>query len=144
MTTHQIEEADRLVDRVGIIDHGKLIALDTPEKLKKSVQSLRALEIRLLDDADLQRWIPLISKVEGVDQVVLAEGKLRVLSKALHDTIPVVVDAISKQGGKIENISVLQPTLEDAFISLTGKSIREDALSKEDSLHTRLSRSGLR
>jgi ABC-2 type transport system ATP-binding protein len=144
LTTHQIDEADRLVDRVGIIDHGKLIALDTPEQLKENVQGLNALEIRLLNDADLQRWVPLLSKVEGVDQVVLAEGKLRVLSKALPETIPMVVGAISKQGGKIENISVLQPTLEDAFISLTGKSIREEGLSKEDSLHTRLSRSGLR
>jgi ABC-2 type transport system ATP-binding protein len=129
---------------VGIIDHGKLIALDTPEQLKNNVQGVRALEIRLLNDADLQRWVPLISKVEGVDQVVLAEGRLRILSKALPGMIPAVVELIAKQGGRIENISVLQPSLEDAFISLTGKSIREEGLSKEDSLHNRLSRSGLR
>ena len=144
LTTHQIDEADRLVDRVGIIDHGKLITLDTPEQLKNNVQGVRALEIRLLNDADLQRWVPLISKVEGVDQVVLAEGRLRILSKALSGMIPAVVELIAKQGGQIENISVLQPSLEDAFISLTGKSIREESLSKEDSLHNRLSRSGLR
>ena len=144
LTTHQIDEADRLVDRVGIIDRGKLIALDTPEQLKENVQGLRALEIRLLKDVDLPRWIPLISKIEGVDQVVVATGKLRVLSKTLPDTIPTVVDLISQKGGKIEDISVLQPSLEDAFISLTGKTIREEALSKEDSLHNRLSRSGLR
>jgi ABC-2 type transport system ATP-binding protein len=144
LTTHQIDEADRLVDRVGIIDNGKLIALDTPEQLKENVQGLRALEIRLLKDVHLPRWIPLISKIEGVDQVVVTGGKLRVLSKALPEMIPTVVDLISQKRGKIEDISVLQPSLEDAFISLTGKNIREEALSKEDSLHTKLSRSGLR
>jgi len=58
--------------------------------------------------------------------------------------IPTVVNLVDKHGGKIENISVAQPTLEDAFISLTGKSIREEALSKEDHIRRRLARSGLR
>jgi ABC-2 type transport system ATP-binding protein len=144
LTTHQIDEADRLVDRVGIIDRGKLIALDTPEQLKNNIQSMRALEIRILNEVDQQRWIPLISKTEGVDKVVLAEGKIRILSKDLPQTIPTIVSLVAKQGGKIENISVAQPTLEDAFINLTGKSIREEPLSKEDSLQRRLVRSGLR
>jgi ABC-2 type transport system ATP-binding protein len=144
LTTHQIDEADRLVDRVGIIDHGKLIALDTPEQLKNNVQGLRALEIKLLRDMDLPRWVPLISKVESVDQVVVTGGKLCVLSKALPDTIPAVVSLISQRGGRIEDVSVLQPSLEDAFISFTGKTIRDEALSKEESVQTRLRRSGLR
>jgi ABC-2 type transport system ATP-binding protein len=144
LTTHQIDEADRLVDRVGIIDHGKLIALDTPEQLKNNVQSMHALEIKMLNEVDQQRWIPLISKAEGVDKVVLVEGKIRILSKALPQTIPTVVNIVAKHGGKIENISVAQPTLEDAFINLTGKTIREEHLSKEDSLQRRLVRSGLR
>ncbi len=144
LTTHQIDEADRLVDRVGIIDHGKLIALDTPEQLKNSVQSMRALEIKILNDVDQQQWVPIISKAEGVDKVVLAEGKIRILSKELSQAIPTVVNLVAKHGGKIENISVAQPTLEDAFINLTGKSIREEPLSKEDSLQRRLVRSGLR
>ena len=144
LTTHQIDEADRLVDRVGIIDHGKLIALDTPEQLKYNVQSMHALEITMLNDVDQQRWIPLMSKTEGVDKVVLVEGKIRILSRDLPQTIPTIVNLVAKQGGKIENISVAQPTLEDAFINLTGKSIREEHLSKEDSLQRRLTRSGLR
>jgi len=144
LTTHQIDEADRLVDRVGIIDHGKLITLDTPEQLKNHVQSMRALEIRILNEVNQQRWIPLISKAEGVDKVVLTEGKIRILSKDLPQTIPTIVNLVTEQGGKIENISVAQPTLEDAFINLTGKTIREEPLSKEDSLQRRLTRSGLR
>jgi ABC-2 type transport system ATP-binding protein len=144
LTTHQIEEADRLCQRVGIIDRGSLIALNTPEELKNSTEGVRALEIKVLNGVDQQRWVPIISKAEGIENVFLAEGKIRVLSKDLPQAIPTVVNLVNKHGGKIENISVAQPTLEDAFISLTGKSIREEPMSKEDYLKRRLARSGLR
>jgi ABC-2 type transport system ATP-binding protein len=143
LTTHQIDEADKLVQRVGIIDHGRLIALNTPEQLKNSTQGMQTLEIKILNEADPQRWIPIIQKAEGVDKAFSAEGKIRVLSKDLAQIIPKVVNLVDKNGGKIENISVTQPTLEDAFINLTGKSIREEH-SKEDYLKTRMSRTGLR
>lgn len=144
LTTHQIDEADRLCQRVGIIDRGRLIALNTPEELKNSVKGIYSLEIKVLNGVDQQRWLPLISETEGVDNVFLAEGRIRVLSKDLPQVIPRVVNLIDKHGGKIENISVTQPTLEDAFIGLTGKSIREEPMSKEDYLRRRLSRSGMR
>lgn len=144
LTTHQIDEADRLAHRVGIIDHGHLIALDAPEQLKNSTEGMRALEIKILDGVDQQKWIPIIKEAEGVDRVFQAEGKIRILSKDLSQLIPTVVNLIDKQGGKIENISVAQPTLEDAFINLTGKSIREEPLSKEEDVRRRISRSGLR
>jgi len=144
LTTHQIDEADRLAQRVGIIDRGRLIALNTPEQIKNSTEGMRALEIKILNGVDQQRWIPIISKAEGVDNVFLAEGRIRILSKDLSQMIPTVVNLVGKHGGKIENISVAQPTLEDAFISLTGKSIREEPMSKEEYLKRRLARSGLR
>jgi len=144
LTTHQIEEADRLCQRVGIIDRGHLIALNTPEELKNNTEGMRALEIKVLNGVDQQRWLPIISEAEGIDKVFLAEGKIRVLSKDLAHAIPTVVNLIDKQGGKIESISVAQPTLEDAFINLTGKTIREEPMSKEDYLKRRLSRSGMR
>ena len=143
LTTHQIDEADKLVQRVGIIDNGRLIALNTPEQLKNSTQGMHALEIKILNEANQQQWVPIIQKTEGVDKVFLAEGKIRILSKDLTQIIPKVVNLVDKQGGKIENISVTQPTLEDAFINLTGKSIREEH-SKEDYLKTRMSRTGMR
>ena len=144
LTTHQIDEADRLCQRVGIIDHGHLIALSTPEELKNSTKSQRALEIKVQNGVDQEKWLPILKEAEGVDHVFFAEGKIRVLSKDLPEAIPIVVNLLSKNGGKIENISVAQPTLEDAFISITGKSIREEPLSKEDDVKRRLSRSGLR
>jgi len=144
LTTHQIEEADKLVHRVGIIDQGKLIALDTPEQLKESTQGTRALEIKILNGVDQQKWFPILREAQGVDNAFLAEGKIRILSKDLPQTIPTVVNLVDKHGGRIENISVTQPTLEDAFINLTGKSIREEPMSKEDYLKRRLSRSGMR
>jgi len=144
LTTHQIDEADRLCQRVGIIDRGHLIALNTPEELKNSTEGMRALEIKVLNGVDMQRWLPIIGEAEDVDNVFLAEGKIRVLSKDLPHLIPTIVNLVDKHGGKIENISVAQPTLEDAFINLTGKSIREEPMSKEDYLKRRLSRSGMR
>jgi len=144
LTTHQIDEADKLCQRVGIIDRGHLIALNTPEELKNSIKGIHALEIKVLDGIDQQRWLPIISEAKGIERVFLAEGRIRVLSKDLPQVIPVVVNLIDKHGGKIENISVAQPTLEDAFINLTGKSIREEPVSKEDYLRRRLSRSGMR
>ncbi len=143
LTTHQIDEADRLVQRVGIIDHGQVIALNTPEQLKNGVQGMRALEIKLLHEENPQRWIPIVQKTEQVTNVFLSEGKIRVLSKDLSQIIPEVVSLVDKNSGKIENISVTQPTLEDAFINLTGKSIREEH-SKEDYVKTQMSKSGLR
>jgi len=144
LTTHQIDEADRLAHRVGIIDHGHLITLNTPEQLKNTTEGMRALEIKILNGVDQQRWIPMIKEAEGVDKVFLAEGKIRILSKDLSQIIPAVVNLVDKNGGKIENISVAQPTLEDAFINLTGKSIREEPLSKEEDVRRRMARSGLR
>ncbi len=144
LTTHQIDEADRLCQRVGIIDQGHIIALKTPEELKKSTEGQRALEIKVMNAIDQQRWLPILSKAEGVDHILLAEGKIRVLSKDLPELIPTVVNLVTKNGGKIENISVAQPTLEDAFINLTGRTIREEPVSKEDYVKRRLARSGLR
>jgi len=144
LTTHQIDEADRLAQRVGIIDRGSLIALNTPEKIKNRTEGMRALEIKILNGVDQQRWIPIIKEAEGVDKAFPAEGKIRILSKDLSQIIPTVVNLVDKHGGKIENISVAQPTLEDAFIHLTGKSIREEPMSKEGDVRRRLARSGLR
>lgn len=144
ITTHQIDEADRLANRVGIIDHGQLIALGSPEALKSKVEGTRALELKVQDGVDQQHWIPILKEAEGVDKVFLAEGKIRILSKDLSQIIPPVINLVTKNGGKIEDISVAEPSLEDAFISLTGKTIREEALSKEYSVRRRLSRAGMR
>ena len=144
LTTHQIDEADRLAQRVGIIDRGHLIALNTPEQIKNSTEGMHALEIKILNEVDQQRWISIISGIEGVDNVFLAEGKIRILSKDLSQIIPAVVNLVDKHGGRIESISVAQPTLEDAYINLTGKSIREEPKSREEYVQRRLARSGLR
>jgi len=144
LTTHQIDEADRLAQRVGIIDCGHLIALNTPEQIKNSAEGMHALEIKILNEVDQQRWISIISGIEGVDNVFLAEGKIRILSKDLSQIIPAVVNLVDKHGGRIESISVAQPTLEDAYINLTGKSIREEPKSREEYVQRRLARSGLR
>ncbi len=141
LTTHQIDEADRLCNRVGIIDLGRLVALNTPEELKDSTKGVRALEIRVYG-WDQQHWVSLFRQTEGVDNAVLAEGKIRILSQNLSGIIPLVVNLVEEHKGRIESISISQPSLEDAFISLTGKTIREELPSKTDYMRTRMTKSG--
>jgi len=126
LTTHQIEEADRLCQRVGIIDYGNLIALSTPDELKKATEGTRALEIEVKVNPDQRDWLSILREVEGVDNAVYIGGSIRVFSKNLPEIIPTVVNLVDKHRGKIENITILQPSLEDAFINLTGRSIRQE------------------
>lgn len=126
LTTHQIEEADRLCQRVAIIDHGNLTVLGTPEELKKTVEGTRALEIQVKTSSDLRDWPSILRKAEGVDNVLYVGGSMRIVSKDLSAIIPTVVNLVEKYGGKIENINIFQPSLEDAFINLTGRSIRQE------------------
>jgi ABC-2 type transport system ATP-binding protein len=132
LTTHQIEEADRLCQRVGIIDHGHLIALNTPGEIKKSTGGSRVLEMKIAGNPLSGNWIAILRETEEVDEAVMSGGKIRILSKNLSKAIPRVVDAVEKHDGRIEDITILQPSLEDAFISLTGKSIREELASPSE------------
>jgi len=145
LTTHQIEEADRLCQRIGIIDYGHLIALNTPEALKRETAGTQALEIKLSANPDQRDWPSILRGIEGIDSVAYVGGSMRVFSKDLSETIPKVVNLVDKNNGKIENITISQPTLEDAFINLTGRSIRKESDSSiEHSSWKRLERRKLR
>ncbi len=127
LTTHYMEEADLLSDRIGIIDQGHIIALDTPAHLKKAVQQVDVvhLEVEGFDPALLDT----LSALPAVAHVISHPGE-PTWALALHTadsraTLPAAIDAIGGRGGRIRNMQVAQPTLEDVFISLTGKQLRE-------------------
>jgi len=124
LTTHYMEEADELCDRLAIIDHGKLLALDTPERLKRSVGIDAMITVSATGDLDrlagvLRDAIAAATKVEAV------EGVVRVWVQQLRGVLPAIVDAAEKQGFAVTDLSSTEPTLETVFINLTGKDLRE-------------------
>ena len=129
LTTHYMEEADQLSDRVGIIDQGRIIALDTPASLKKSIQQLDVMQLEVANfDPTLTEPLETLPSVQHVVARPDAEGETYAV--ALHATdgralLPQVIDLVGARGGRITNLHIAQPTLEDVFISLTGKQLRE-------------------
>lgn len=129
LTTHYMEEADQLSDRIGIIDHGKIIALDTPENLKRSLNKTNVATL------ELNNWNNTISKkVENIPDIENINSKfneyIQKWEVKVHitngaDTISALISNITSLGVKITNFRIEEPTLEDVFINLTGKSLRE-------------------
>ncbi len=121
LTTHYMEEADYLCNRVGIIDNGKIIALDKPSKLKSRLKGdIVTLEVdNPLKFAEMFRENRLVKKVELVDNSL----RLSVTNGA--KSAPKLMDFVRKQKGKVKAIEIRQPTLEDVFITHTGRKIRE-------------------
>lgn len=121
MTTHYMDEADRLCDRLAIIDRGKLLALDTPRALKSKAPGGTLIELVLDGDpapaGEIAETIPGISRVEAND------GMLRVHSSRGGQTLPALIEAAETSGRTVTDIHLLQPSLETLFVSLTGRKL---------------------
>jgi ABC-2 type transport system ATP-binding protein len=121
MTTHYMEEADRLCDRLAIIDRGKLLAIDSPAALKQAAPGGTLIEVSL--DADAA---PLVPRVQTLESVTKAEGQgtlLRVYSPLGGRIIARLVQMIEEAGGHVRNIALNEPSLETLFVSLTGRKL---------------------
>jgi ABC-2 type transport system ATP-binding protein len=126
VTTHNMDEADRVADRVAIIDHGELLVLDTPEALKGSVGEGDVLEIELSDPTgNGGRVLEAVAPVAG--QVFLdgQRGLLTVRALNAVGALPAVLDVLEKTGLQAGDVRVRRNTLEDVFIQLTGRRLRE-------------------
>lgn len=129
LTTHYMEEADFLCDRIAIIDGGKIIAMDTPENLKRSINEVKSIKIEV-DKAD-DKLIEDIKKLDNIQKVIsIYNSDRRNYTLTIHHTdgntiIQNILDKLSQNKSQILNINVLKPSLEDVFINLTGKSLRE-------------------
>jgi ABC-2 type transport system ATP-binding protein len=126
LTTHNMDEAERLTDRVAIIDHGELLVLDTPEALKRSVGEGDVVEIDLdgpVDDEQVARKAlePLVG------QALLDKERGVVTVRALNavGALPVILDTLDTAGLQAGDVRVRKNTLEDVFIQLTGRRLRE-------------------
>jgi ABC-2 type transport system ATP-binding protein len=125
LTTHAMEEADALSDRIAIIDHGKLLGLDTPEGLKKTLGKGDIVELQLLHSAMNQEMLVQIRSMNGIEGAYELNGKIVVRALDATSKLPKILDRIERAGGGIEDISVRRNSLEDVFISLTGRTLRD-------------------
>jgi ABC-2 type transport system ATP-binding protein len=123
LTTHYMEEADLLADRVAIMDHGSILALDTPDALKRSIGAESI--VRVSADGDLQRLADaLCASVVGATQATVIDGAV-VLHASGPGLLPRVIAAADQAGITATDLSVSEPSLETVFINLTGKDLRE-------------------
>jgi ABC-2 type transport system ATP-binding protein len=123
MTTHYIEEAERLCDRVAIMDAGQIIAIGTPRELQERSANQSSIEIRLkqpLKDSALPQWAESVRSIVSDDRM-----QITVYSKRPARTLVEMVKWIDASGFELDDVRLSRPTLEDVFIELTGKKLRD-------------------
>jgi len=128
LTTHYMEEADKLCDRIAIIDKGKIIALDTSERLKESIGG-DVIEIISSEREKLHSTIKTFSWVKHVD---VHNGSVTINLQNAEKHVVEIVNLASENGIEIESISIHKPTLEDVFLYYTGRTMREEEASTKD------------
>lgn len=121
LTTHYMEEAERLCDRVAIIDHGEIIATDQPDRLVDQHFQEEAIEFEL--DQPLAEEA--LRQLPGARNALMENGKVTVYSGSVPETISALLELAKQRGIKLTDLYVRRATLEDVFLKLTGRRIRE-------------------
>ncbi|MGA6980392.1 MAG: ABC transporter ATP-binding protein [Candidatus Sulfotelmatobacter sp.] len=125
LTTHYMDEAERLCGRLAIVDHGQIIAEGSPANLIEKLGGHHFVEFSVAGNSDgaaLQAWRAL----PGVDSVREEDGLVALSVKEPHLTIPALLDALRKQGSSLRHLTTRQASLEDVFVRLTGRHLREE------------------
>jgi ABC-2 type transport system ATP-binding protein len=131
LTTHYMEEADFLCNRIAIIDYGKIVALDTPSNLKKTLGGdVISLETTSKDE-NLKEDLLKIENVTGVDYV---KGAIRLTSSKGETLIPKAMEVMRDHNVEVRSVSLHAPTLEDVFIKYTGHKLRDEGEGKKSQL----------
>ena len=124
LTTHNMEEADQLCDRIGIMDRGRILALGTPAELKQSVGADTIVTVS--SDGDLERLArSLCGHVEGVDSATVHDGSVQVAVRGTDRVLVRVIAAAEDAGYVVRDVQIAPPSLETVFIGLTGKDLRD-------------------
>ncbi|MBW4040155.1 MAG: ATP-binding cassette domain-containing protein [Acidobacteria bacterium] len=123
LTTHYMEEADELCDRLAIIDHGKILIEDTPAALKASVGGDKIYDLRMRDADAREKLEERLRAVEGVTGVEAIPGGIRVLARAQDGLLARVVMTANECG--LQDVTTTEPSLETVFIRMTGRELRE-------------------
>jgi ABC-2 type transport system ATP-binding protein len=132
MTTHYLEEADALCDRVAIIDHGKIIVVGTPEELKDSLGG-DIITVGIKKDENITG---LVEKIKHVKEVKKENSTYRIKSENGEVTAPLIIEALRKAGHVVTRLSLTKPTLNEVYLQYTGRSMR-DAEESGEALHAK-------
>ena len=125
LTTHYMDEADRLCDRIAIVDHGKLVALDTPMALKASVPGTNVVEAQFTEEST--EWPARLKQLAGVTSVESqSAGMYRLLTSNGSLTTTQLVEMATQTGDSIKSLSVQNTTLDDVFVHYTGRQLRDE------------------
>ena len=125
LTTHYMDEAEHLCDRVAIMDHGKVIARGTPDELIASIGVDHVVEFSTSGDAGSVDRAAL-ARVEGVRDVRDENGTIRLQATELHRAVPALLEELRRQGVPLTELRTHSATLEDVFVSLTGRHLRDE------------------
>ena len=123
LTTHYMEEADELCDRVAIIDHGKILVEDTPAALKNSVGAQRVYQLHLRDEGGAAKLSETLGKIEGIIRVEETGDGVRVFAHGADGLLSEIVTAAATYG--LRDLTIGETSLETVFIQLTGRDLRE-------------------
>lgn len=123
LTTHYMEEADELCERVAIIDHGKILVEDTPAALKSSVGAQRVYELDLRSQQGVPRLVDALERKPGIASVETTSKGVRVLAEGTEGLLSEVVHAANPYG--LRDLTITETSLETVFIRLTGRELRE-------------------
>jgi len=124
LTTHYMEEADELCDRLAIIDHGKLLSLGTPAELKNATGADTIVTVTAPGDLDALATL-LATEVPGAQSATRVDQNVLVQVREQAGVLPLVFNVAERNGYHVSDVSVTEPTLETVFINLTGKDLRE-------------------
>jgi ABC-2 type transport system ATP-binding protein len=125
LTTHYMEEADRLCDRIAIVDHGHLVALGTPVELKQSVPGSNVVEVQFARESD--EWRARLEQLANVTEVESqSAGVYRVLTSNGSKTTAQLVEMASAMGESLNSLSVQNTSLDDVFVHYTGRQLRDE------------------
>ena len=125
LTTHYMEEAERLCDRIAVMDRGKIIARGTPRELIDSIPARNIVELSVQDQTIRPDLEPL-RRLPGIQDVQMSDCEIRMVAVDLHDAVPALLDELSRQGIRPSALLTRSPTLEDVFVALTGRRLRDD------------------
>jgi ABC-2 type transport system ATP-binding protein len=123
LTTHYMDEADQLCQRLAIMDHGKILALGTPEELKQTVGAATLVDLEV--SPVTQVLLDALRAIPGIRNVETNSRGVRLYADAAAGLVPKIVPVVSGTGAELRDIDVSEPTLETVFIKLTGRELRE-------------------
>ena len=123
LTTHYMDEADRLCDRIAIVDHGHLMALDSPMRLKASVPGKNVLEASFA--AAPADWLEQLERLPGAEQVTGEDGVFRIASNNGPATTKALIETAEAAGVTVHSLAIQSTTLDDVFVHYTGRQLRD-------------------